>query len=303
MPKPKKNPPSPKNTPEPAAALDLDALAKKLGPPPADFAARTFRNALEADLVKGGTAVDSINVLEDVPRFVASALAIQEALSEPQRALVRFPPALLPLLVAEALQLRDLKTKHDTQKSGDMAGKAQRNAEARRAMRDGIAERDLVYGSLRNALGDARLAEIDIVTGTADTADKLAAGLEGLADFIDRVTKAHKDDAVSLKEYGAGPERADALRAQAKTIRKLGKATAASGRRVTQRALDLQDGRVLLLIGIVLRAFRAGRRADATLLVPELNRLTRLFETRPRGRKGSSPPELPADDNTPASPG
>jgi len=46
------------------------------------------------------------------------------------------------------------------------------------------------------------------------------------------------------------------------------------GRRVSQRALDLQDGRVLLLAERTLRAFRAARRADPTILLPELNEIT-----------------------------
>jgi len=303
-PKPKKKQagePAPEPSNGTAGFLDLGGLAKKLGAPDVSFATRAFRRAREAELVQAGTEVDSANVLEDVPRFVGSALSIWDALSPAQRQLVRFPSALLPLIVQEAIRLRDLKTKHDAQKVGDAAGRAERETKARQAMRDGIAERDMVYDSLRNALSDDRLDELDSVVGTADTHEKLARGLEALADFIDRVAKADPEDALALDDYGAGPGRAHALRERANVVREHGQATATSTRRVTQRALDLQDGRVLLLIGKIVRAFRAGRRADATILLPELNRLTRLFETRPRGKGGAkSEMETPAEPPAPA---
>lgn len=272
----------------PAAGATLDILSDRLGPAGAAFTARTFRTAREADLVEAGTAIDSVHVIDDVPRFVGSALTIQAALSPAQKELVRFPQALLPLLVQEAVTLRDLKAKHEAQKTGDAAGKIERENKARQAMREGITERDTVRDSLRNALGDGRLDQLDAVTGTADTADNLAKGLEAIADFIDRVAKADPDDAAALEDYRAGPDRAESLRERAKAVRALGQATATSARRVTQRALDLQDGRVLLLIGKVLRAFRAARRADPTILVPELNRLARMFENRPKTRRNTT---------------
>lgn len=299
MPKTKKKP-AEEPAAEPAAAISLDSLAKKLGPPDAELGARTFRHAREAELVEAGTAVDSANVLEDVPRFVASAVAIRAGLSPSQQKLVRFPQGLLPVLVHEATQLRDLKTKHDAQKSGDAAGKARREADARQAMRDAIAERDTVYDSLRNALGPDCVPELNSLAGTAETGEKLASGLEALAGFIERTAKAGGQDALALQDYDAGPERAVEMRALAKAVRELAQATAGSRRRVTQRALDLQDGRVLMLIGQVLRAFRAARRADSAILLPELNRLTRLYDIRPRGKGAATEPAAPPEPQAPA---
>lgn len=287
-----------REAPAGTAFLDLDALAKRLGAPDTAFAERTFRTAREADLVEAGTTIDSIHVIEDVPRFAGSALAIWTALSPAQRGLVRLPEQIFALLVHEATQLRGLKGKHDAQAVDTAAAKAEREAKLRQAMRDGITERDLAYDSARNALGDSRLNELDAVVGTADTAGKLANGLNALADFLDRAAKADPEDAESLAEYGAGPDRGRALRDRAESVRELGQATAVSPRRVTQRALDLQDGRVLLLISKVLRAFRGARRADPTILVPELNRLARLFENQKRG--AAAPAEPAAPPNSPA---
>jgi hypothetical protein len=273
-------------------SYDMNSLAKKLGKPDKGFAARTFAKVREEALVEDGTRTDSQNVLDDVPRFVGSAISIGAALSAPQRALVRLPGTLLPLLVHEAAQLWTLKQRHEGQATDRAADKAERETKERRAMQAGITERDAVYDALRNALGDERQPELDAIVGRADSSDNLAKGFVALADFIDRVAKASADDAISLKDYGAGPDCAKTLRKRAKTVKDLGKVTAAPGRRVSQRALDLQDGRVLLLIGKVLRAYRAARRSDPTILLPELNRIAWMFESRPKG-KTSAPAEKP----------
>ena len=73
-------------------------------------------------------------------------------------------------------------------------------------------------------------------------------------------------------------------------VRDAAKVTAAPGRKVTQRALDLQDGKVLYLIEKVIRSFRAARRADPTILVPELNKIAWMFETRSGKAKGAETP-------------
>lgn len=282
--------------------LDLDALAKKLGAPDTAFASRTFRTAKEADLVDAGTEVDSQNVLDDVPRFAGSAVTIWGSLSPGQRELVRLPQPLFSLLVHEAVTLRGMKASHDAQTTDTAAGKVERETRLRAAMREGIHARDIAYDSFRNALGDGRIDELNRIVGNADGAEKLAQGLTALADLLARAAKADPEAALSLEEYGAGPERVQALREHAKKVRELGQATATSSRRVTQRALDLQDGRVLLLIGKILRAFRAARRADATILVPELNRLARLFETQRRSSAGPSEPAAPAEPVVASSP-
>ena len=64
-------------------------------------------------------------------------------------------------------------------------------------------------------------------------------------------------------------------------------------RKVSQRSLDIQDGRVLTLIDMIWRAFRVARRTDRSILIPELNRILWRFETRtgaPKAAKEAAPP-------------
>jgi hypothetical protein len=84
-----------------------------------------------------------------------------------------------------------------------------------------------------------------------------------------------------------------------------GAVVANTGRRVSQRSLDVQDGRVLLLVEQTLRAFRTAHRADASILVPELNRIAWLFDTSHPSRKSpkapapEAPAATPPGDSTP----
>jgi len=267
---------------------DLDSLAKLLGEPDKAFATRTFSTVDEAALVEQGTRIDSQNVLDDMPRFTGSALAISAALAPSQQPLLRLPAQIYPLLIHEARALREKKALHDSQGTGRAADKASRETAERAAMVAGIAQRDSVYDGVRNALGNGVVQELDAVVGRADTAQTLAKGHDGLAAFIDRKSKASPDNAAALKDYKVGPAAAEQLRKSAANLRKVGKVTAAPGRRVTQRALDLQDGRVLVLVEKILRAFRAARRADPTILEPELNKLAWMFETRSKAKGGAS---------------
>lgn len=273
----------------------LDSLAKLLGAPDATFASRTFRDVREDDLLEQGTRTDSQNILDDVPAFVGSALAIRESLSTAQRSHLLLPPALLAVLVAEAVALRSDKATHDVQKSRDAGGKVQRDEEAARERREGIAARDLVYDGLKNALGSGVVPRLDAVVGTAETPEKLAGGMEALAGLIeDLVEKGDHEDVALLESYGLAEERAASLRAKAAKVRAAGAVTASPTRTVTQRALDLQDGRVLLVIEKVLRAFRAANRVDSSILVPPLGKIAWMFESRSRSKPAAPEATAPA---------
>jgi hypothetical protein len=158
-------------------------------------------------------------------------------------------------------------------------------------MTAGIAERDSVYDGLRNALGDGVIAKLDELVGTAESADKLAAGLSALAGFIEDVSKkGAKSDRLLLEQYSVGAACATSLRERASQVQKTGAVKATPGPRVTQRALDILDGRVLTLIEKGMRAFRAARRADSSILLPRLNKIAWMFETRRSGTKAPKPP-------------
>lgn len=267
---------------------DLDSLAEQLGEPDTVFAARTFTRVDEAALVREGARVDSQNVLDDMPRFAGSALEITASLTAAQQEHLLLPSQIYPLLIHEAVTLRQKKAQHDQEGTGRAADKANRETAARAAMVAGIARRDAIYDAVKNALGAEVTTELDAVVGHAASADALAKGQEALATFIDRKSKASPETAARLADYKLGPATADQLRAAAKSVRTTGKVTAAPGRRVTQRALDLQDGRVLLLVDKILRAFRAARRIDPTILKPELNKLAWMFEKRSKAKGGGS---------------
>ncbi|MGK4005408.1 hypothetical protein WMF31_22460 [Sorangium sp. So ce1036] len=279
-----------------STTVTLDALARELGPADGAFAARTYAGIPEEDLVAEGTRIDSQSLIDDVPQFVASARRILGSLSEAQRGKVRMPEALLPLLVAEAGRLQAMKRSHDAAATEVAGARAALEAQGRSAMRDGIAERDLCYDGLRNALGARRMARVDAVVGRADSPENLARGLEALAAFIDETRRADPlQDAKLLEDYGVGAECAATLRATAQRVRGTGSVQIDAGRRVTQRALDLQDGRVTVVIEKILRAFRSARRVDGTILVPELNKAAWMFEVR----SGSSAKKASAGGDKP----
>jgi hypothetical protein len=103
------------------------------------------------------------------------------------------------------------------------------------------------------------------------------------------------DDKAALRAFGAGPARAAELEARAKAVEAAAPPAAGTGKRVSKRALDIQDGRVLVLIDLILRAFRLARRTDKSLLSPELNRLAALFDTRAKAAATEDPPGEPGD--------
>src|SRR6185369_7196568 len=92
-------------------------------------------------------------------------------------------------------------------------------------------------------------------------------------------------------EFKVGAACAAALLDRAEAIRAA--AAHAPARYVTQRALEVQGGRVLRLVETILRAFRAACRADASIHAPKLHRIAWLFE--PHQARRAPAPE-PAED-------
>lgn len=275
----------------PAAPLDLQALRTKLGPANAPFRGRTFRVLSVEALVAEGTRTDSQNILDDMPKFIAEALAILAGLTPARAKLVRLPSAIFPLLVEESLRLEEAKASHDATADDQAGSKAAHEVELRKQMREDINLRDGVYDGLRNALGAERLTALDAVIGVADMPENLAKGLAAVADFIAGVHKnGSADDRASLDDYDVGAACETMLRARAAALKEAGKVKPAPVRQVSQRALDEQDGRVLHLVETILRAFRSARRGDASLLVPRLNKIAWIFEIRSSHKKPAAPP-------------
>jgi hypothetical protein len=258
----------------------LDKLSELLGSADPELREALFEGLDEATLVEHGTKIDSDNIIKDMPVFIGMAFDVQKALSRTQRERLYLTPDLLPLLAAETVQLRKLKAEHDADVTAGAGGKAEREAAARQKMREGIALRDAVYDALRNAFGARGMAKVDEIVGTAETGEKLAAGMEALAGFIkERLATASPLELKRLAAFRIDTKRAKALEDKAGKIRTAATTTATPARRVTQRKLDLKDGQVLSLIERVLRAYRAANRQDGSIVVPELRTTGWLFDT------------------------
>lgn len=280
-----------------AAQYTLDGLSETLRAPDEKIRAALFEDADEASLVESGTKVDSDNIVKDVPGFVGMALDIHKGLSDAQRAILMLSPALLPLLVSETLELRRLKADHDASVTEGAGGKAERATAERREMREGIGLRDSVYDALRNARGPRGMAKVDGIVGTAETGEKLAQGMEALAGFVrERLQKGSAADRTRFEVFQISEATAKTLETKAAAVRKASMVTAAPARRVTQRKLDLQDGRALDLIDRVLRAFRAAHRQERSILVPELRTIGWMFDTGAGRAKKSKPGDDPVVD-------
>ena len=78
---------------------------------------------------------------------------------------------------------------------------------------------------------------------------------------------------ICIERFGIDGAHAATLRAAAQDVRAAGDVAAKPTRSATQRALDLQDGRVLLLIEVIVRAFREAHRENTAIALPDLNRL------------------------------
>lgn len=141
-----------------------------------------------------------------------------------------------------------------------------------------MAQRNRILAGLRSALGDERVEQVRKAASDASSPDALVTGMNALARLIEDTTeKASDDDRAALAAFQAGAPRAVELRKKAAEIAEASKVTAAVDKRVSKRALDIQDGRVLVLMDMIYRAFRLARRSDKSLLLPELNRLAFLF--------------------------
>ncbi len=278
----------------PATAHDVDSLAEALGAPDPKLLRLLLRNTREEALTEWGTEVDSKNIIADIPRFVVSSLSILASLDAARRTLVKLPSGIFAAVVAEAAQLATMKVGHEAAITSNAGDRTDRESSSRREMREGVALRDTVIERLGNALSEDQMKQVDVLVGDASSSAKLAAGLAAIADFIAAVRKdGSADDNDALDLWSIDASTVQSLRDKSTAVLEAGKTVAAPPRKVSQRSLDLQDGRVLSLIDMVWSAFRLARRADRSMLMPELNRILWMFETRasaPKGTKEAAPP-------------
>lgn len=272
----------------PPEAHDVGSLGKTLGKPDPKLQRLLFRSVKEDGLAAWGTEVDSKNILADIPRFVVSALGILASLDPARRNLVKLPPGIFAALVAESAKLEQMKADHEATVTTNAGEKADREITLRREMREGVALRDTVIERLGNALTDDQMTKVVTLAGNAANADHLAGGLVAIADLItDLHQNGSEDDKDALAIWSIDEPTVASLRDKSTAILEAGKIVASPPRKVSQRSLDIQDGRTLTLIDMIWRAFRLARRTDRSILMPELNRIAWMFENRSGAGKGA----------------
>jgi len=179
----------------------------------------------------------------------------------------------------------------------------ERRQRAREAHSAAVTKRMAAWLTLRDLLGAGHPVMAGLATAmkAAETTDVAADGLAAVADAIARLRADDaelRDDLDLVKLDDACVASMRDVAAKAREAARLAEAKPQE-LAAAQRALDLQDGRVLHAIGVVTRAFRRARRSDATMLAPELGPLARIFGAG-GGRGGSDDDEPDAPTPTPA---
>ena len=297
-----------------AARVDLAqtllALSASLGAPAAAAIRAAFRGADPAWMLSTGQTVASEVILRDGTDFVRSVRSIWQAMSTEQRAAaVGYNSALDAVLVHELVTLRDESARYD--KLALIAGStlAERRQRAKDAWTDGVISRQVYFQALRDYLGEKHATVVGLAPSVraAESADGLARGIEHVAGAIHttRHGDAEHPASAELREdldfAGLTDDVVTALRKQAATVRETAELADARPKDLTaaQRSLDMQDGRVLHVIGIVLRGFRRARRRFPEMLVPVLGDLGRIFNVT---RRGGEDDDVEPTPPTPAPP-
>lgn len=292
--------PKPTNTPIPTeSTLTLAEIRDALGDPDAGAAAAILEGATEAELVAQGRRIASRHILSDMRRIYAGAHDFWGHATPAQKARLRgFTPGLLSVAVARAQLLDRMAADHTARTDGQGTAREARDREAKAAFDGAIALRDQAVRVLRGVAGrdPQLLSAVDVAAGTAETGEKLATGVERLAALGGKWLAAKKGplaerarlmqlDAAYVTELESAAER---LKGAAE------KATARSGgSKVTQGALDAEDGANLLLLGHIVQVFEAAHDLDPTIprLVPiATRRLLAPYSPRAKGN-GEAPVE------------
>ena len=318
MPNPKvprpKSPPTPRAVAEePAQALaaepakpvdarvgfvTLASLRASLGPADESVRRELFDAVPEEALVAEGRRVASPTLVSGVVSYVVEVQHVLASLSPEQNAqLVGFDASFLPLLADETARLDGLSTRAVNEGIVVDVATADRKAQAEAASARGVALRDQGARAMRRVLlgQESDLAALEQAVGNASTAASLASGLEFVAGQIEH-QRAHGDaDRRSLlARVKLTAAYAAVLSAAAKDVVTTAEAASAVAQKgVTQRALDLQDGRVMRIVDWVNRAFRDANAVNGAIAVPKLGDLEALFVNTRRAAAKADPDPTP----------
>lgn len=290
-----------KVAPPPAAKVEFQTLASlrvKLGEADPQVRAEIYDGVSEGELLAEGKRIASDVLVVGVTEYATNVLIALGALSAEQKGrLVGFDESFLPVMIDETAGLETLVTRSSVEGITVDVTLAERRAEATAAVQAGVALRDQAVRSLRRVLrgSDTELKALDQAVGSAETAATLADGLE----FVSQQIIKHADSGSELrrsfmarvkltKEYAA------TLSAASKRVLATDKAASATAQTgVSQRMLDLQDGRIMRVIDQVNRAFRDANGVDDSIPVPGLGSLESYFVNTRRAAKAPDPPTPP----------
>ena len=277
--------------------LDLDQLAEALGAPSDAIAELVLSARDDEGFLALGTSYASEDILASITPFLGMAKAQLEALDpKGRKLLVGVSKSVLALGAREALTLRETFQSF-TQSSPK--GAATRRANLRAVTSESVLLRDQIYGAISASVpstGPLR-DKVNAGVGTADSPEQLAGGLVTVAGLVVRVRKGATAAArAAYDELGITAEVAVELKKKAAQLRAANtEATKGADpkKRIDQRTLDMQDGRVLHVVQHLYRAFREAHHRQATILMPPLGRMKRLSGNFRTGKPASNPVEAP----------
>jgi hypothetical protein len=294
-----------------ARVVTLDTLVAQHGAPSTGHRVVAFAGYDPVASLALGQKVATERILRVVPGFVQRAAQAWAALSPAQRErVVGFRPVLFTVLLDEAATLRALNERYDRAAKSDALSRAQAVTNATESERDA---RDL-YGRVRATVGEYTTAAqwaalgFDTLPESPADADQLAQALGTLATQVG-AWHATLDPEVreACEEINLGEALVASLREAAEAVRRTQAEAAGftAQTRVTQRQLDVQDGRVLHMVRRVFNAFRRAARRDDSVVVPDLDELTNVFVRDRRAKASDDAGEEKAEpegDAPPATP-
>lgn len=264
--------------PKPVSAastfLSLDDLHAKLGAPDEAHRKAIVDEETREEFIALGVQIASRHILSDAPRIYGVAYEFLRTATAAQRASLDVSLDLIAVGVHLTIQLRDLTNKvRKTDDAGEAALRAAER-EAASAFAAGLGLRTRTVRLLKGIAGRSPelRARVDDCTGTAETAEALAQGLEAQAELMRELLAQKKEDiAVRAKLYCMDEERAVKLDDAAEAIRKTAAAAdARSVLKVRQLEIDFLDGVNIHVLGEVINAFEGAHDMDASIprLVP-----------------------------------
>lgn len=148
-----------------------------------------FQRLGEGEAIEISAEVDTPNLLARLPEFLDAALEIQKALWPAQRTVSRLPSSFFPRIAAESRLLRELAWGADSAPPTSAIERA-------RAMREAVIIRDVAWEALRDVLGPRRRGEIDALVTAGEASVELAASMNAVAAYLDRMLADPRDAAI-----------------------------------------------------------------------------------------------------------